>query len=66
MPSGGKKKASRKHGRHKIECHAYRISGRREINKLKKLKRHLKQARHANDQCAVAARKGLRSYEIMR
>lgn len=47
------KKGSRKAGRNKVKCAAYRSSGRREKNKLIKLKRHL--AKHLSDKCAEYA-----------
>ena len=43
-----KGKKHRKHGRNKVKCSNYRSKGRREANKAKKLKKHLK--RHPNDE----------------
>lgn len=39
---------SKKHGRKKDACKAYRSSQRRELNKARRLKRHLK--RHSENQ----------------
>lgn len=49
----GTSKKSRKHDRNRSWCKAYRDSGKREINKARKLFRHL----HAypDDACAQAA-----------
>ena len=46
-------KKSRKHGRSKIGCQAYRNSGTREKNKLKRLIAHLRL--FPNDECADKA-----------
>jgi len=39
-PKGGKK--NRKHGRNKTGCERYRREGRREKNKARRLRRHLR------------------------
>lgn len=44
-------KKNRKHGRNKLSCDNYRRSHRREKNKLRRLRRHLKA--HSNDRMAV-------------
>jgi hypothetical protein len=49
--AGGKK--GRKVGRNKVKCEAYRKSGRREINKARKIRKHTKF--HPNDLAALAA-----------
>ena len=41
---GKSKNGNRKHGRSKDKCQRYKAKGTREINKLKKAKRHLKQS----------------------
>jgi hypothetical protein len=48
---GGKK--NRKVGRNAKWCERYRLSNRRERNKLKRLNKHL--ARHPGDGCGTAA-----------
>lgn len=52
---GGKK--NRKWSRFKLKCDSYRRSHRREINKLRRLRRHLKA--HSNDHVAVRCAAGL-------
>ncbi len=37
-----KSKKNRKHGRNKKYCEAYRNAHRREVNKIKRLRKHLK------------------------
>lgn len=60
-------KKTRKMGRNKIWCTAYRQRGRRELNKWRRLKKHC--ARHGNDKPAAAlmallrARRQLRAME---
>ena len=40
---GGRKGGgAKKYGRHKAHCQRYRLEGRREKNKIKKQKKHLK------------------------
>ena len=46
-------KKGRKIGRNKVKCAAYRASGRRERNKARRLRRHLRS--HPNDGVALAA-----------
>jgi ribosomal protein S15P/S13E len=50
---GGKK--GRKIGRDKEKCARYRIQGRREINKIRKVRKHIR--RHPNDIYAEEALK---------
>ena len=54
-----KTKKQRKHRRNVLTCARYRNQGRREKNKLKRLRKHI--ARHPGDKCAIAcvARGGL-------
>lgn len=46
-------KKNRKHGRNKIGCKAYLSSARREHNKVRRLRRHLK--KFPTDQSAIEA-----------
>lgn len=39
---------ARKYGRNKIDCKIYKDSRRREVNKLRRLKKHI--VRHPNDE----------------
>ncbi len=48
---------NRKYGRARVGCERYRREGRREKNKARKLKRHLKN--QPGDRAATAALKGL-------
>jgi hypothetical protein len=50
-------KKSRKHGRNKIVCAAYRTSQRREFNKARRIIRHLR--RHPTNLTALTALKRL-------
>ncbi len=54
---GGKAKKSkakgRKIGRCKLSCQRYRLESRREKNKLRRLRKHIKV--HIADQCAIRA-----------
>ena len=50
-PQAGRKKG-RKIGRNKVKCEAYRKAGRRERNKARKIRKHLKF--HPNDLAALA------------
>ena len=47
------RKKGRKVGRSRVKCAAYRSSRRREINKARKIRKHIKN--HPNDLIAVAA-----------
>ena len=53
MQNVQKKKGSRKAGRNRIKCESYKARGKWGKNRLRRLKRHLKQ--QPNDACAKRA-----------
>ena len=55
QPKGGKK--NRKHGRNRANCERYRREGRREKNKVRKLRNYVR--RNPNDTQARSALKGV-------
>ncbi len=52
-----RKKLSRKCGRDKVKCAAYRARGTRERNKVRKLRKHCK--KHPNDKAAWETKESL-------
>ena len=41
MPTGAKSGGAKKHGRNGVRCQQYKVEGRRERNKIRKLKRYI-------------------------
>ena len=61
QPKGGKK--NRKHGRNRANCERYRREGRREKNKVRKLRNYVR--RNPNDTQARSALKGVATDGIL-
>lgn len=57
-PANGKKqkggKKARKYGRNEKWCQGYRAIGTEDVNRLRRLRRHLRQDRHRNDAQGMA------------
>ena len=52
-----RKSGNKKHGRSKDKCLAYKARGQRELNKLRRLRKHCK--KHPNDKIAWTTRNAL-------